>query len=318
MNVSVCITVLNEEKSIGKLLDSLLCQSKKADEIIIVDGESEDKTIDIIKHYQKKDKRIRYLVEPGTIAHGRNVSIDVAKGDIVALTDAGCIAKPDWLEKLVYPFKHENVGIVAGFYDMPASTPMNQAINVFHGVPQERFNSINFLPSARSVAFRKEVWDRIGGFDEKLERAGEDTKFFYEAVRKSVKIVRVKEARVVWQECADFSLKDSIEKMYYYAKGDSQAKIWWHPSQQLSSHNIIIFSIFFRYFVGIVLLIYSFTNPPFLYLLLSLLIFYLIWSILKWKDVVRNWRGRLWLPIVQITGDLAVMSGFIGGIFQKK
>ena len=52
MNISICITTFNEEGSVGALLDSLLDQSLKADEIIVVDGGSTDKTLEIINHYQ--------------------------------------------------------------------------------------------------------------------------------------------------------------------------------------------------------------------------------------------------------------------------
>ena len=318
MKVSVCITTFNEESSIKKLIESIFFQIKKPDEIVIVDGSSQDKTCDVIRHYQKKDKRIKLLIESGSIAHGRNTSIEIAKGDIIALTDAGCIAKSDWLEKITHPFIYENVGLVAGFYEMPADYPMNEAINVFHGVPFERFNSTNFLPSARSMAFKKQVWSEIGGFDEKLERTGEDTKFLYEAVKKGVKIVRIKEARVVWEEARNLSLKDSLKKFYSYAKGDAQVGIWWHPSKQLASHNIKISLIFYRYIVGIILLLLAIRNNLiFTYLFIGVLI-YLFWSIWKWRDVIKNWKARLWLPIIQVSSDFAIMTGFVSGLLPKK
>ena len=91
MKVSVCISVLSEEKSVGKLLESLLNQSKKPNEIIIVDGGSKDKTVEIIKHFQKKDKRIKLVKQRGNVAKGRNTSIEVAKNEIIAITDAGCV-----------------------------------------------------------------------------------------------------------------------------------------------------------------------------------------------------------------------------------
>ena len=52
MNISLCITVKNEEKSIGPLLDSIFAGTKKPDEIIIVDGGSTDKTLSVINNYQ--------------------------------------------------------------------------------------------------------------------------------------------------------------------------------------------------------------------------------------------------------------------------
>jgi len=316
MKVSICITVFNEEGSIAELFESLLSQTKKPNEIIVVDGGSSDNTVEILRHFAKKDKRIRFLVEPGSCAHGRNVSIDLAKNKIVALTDAGCIAKKDWLERITEPFKYKSVGLVAGFYNMPAKTSLQTALSVFNGVPEERFNPTDFIPSARSVAFKKEVWREIGGFDERLEKAGEDTKFFYNCVKAGVKIARVKEARVVWEETREMNLKKAFKKFYQYAKGDAQVGIWWHPSKKLTSHNIKILLIFIRYILGFAFLIFSLKNQSYLPLVFFLFFLYFFWSIWKWRDVVKGW-GRFWLPVVQILSDFAVMSGFSSGIISN-
>lgn len=316
LKVSICITVFNEERTIAPLLDSLLAQTKNPSEIVIVDGGSNDNTVQIIKHYQKKDKRIRLLMELGTVAHGRNVAIDLSHYTIIAHTDAGCVAEKDWLQKLTEPFKHKEIDLVAGFYKMQAKTSLQTAMNVYHGVPPERFDATGFLPSARSVAFRKKVWEEVGGYSEKLDKAGEDTLFIYEAIEKGFKIARVKEASVVWNEPGNLSFWDSTKKFYQYAKGDAQAGIWWHPQMQLSTHNIKISAIFVRYFLGLLLLMMSFKNISFLALLFFGFSLYLAWSIFKWRDVITELKARIWLPIIQISSDLAVMAGFTVGIIK--
>jgi glycosyltransferase involved in cell wall biosynthesis len=317
VNASVCITILNEEGAISRLLDSLLVQTKKPGEIILVDGGSTDRTVEIIKHYQKKNREIKLIVDKGTIAHGRNVAAELAQFPIIAQIDVGCVAKRDWLEKITNPFKEENVDMVAGFYKMVASSPMQEAMNVYHGIPPERFNPLTFLPSARSVAFRKTLWEEIGGYSEKLSRAGEDTLFFYKAVKNKSRIVRVEEAIVVWEETGTFSLKNSLRKFYFYAKGDAQIGIWWHRSKQLSSHNIKISLIYLRYAVGLfifTLTLFGHITPLFL---LFLIIFYLIYPIWKWRDVVKSLEARVFLPIVQISSDFAVMAGFLTGVLGR-
>ncbi len=80
-------------------------------------------------------------------------------------------------------------------------------------------------------AFSKKVWQDVGGFDDSLTLSGEDTKFFYSALEKGFKIKRVKNALVDWVEPEHFGFKD-FKKFYYYAKGDAQAGIWWHPVQK--------------------------------------------------------------------------------------
>ncbi len=318
MKVSVCITVFNEEGSISRLLNSLLDQTTKPGEIVIVDGDSKDKTVQIIRHYQKKDKRIKLLIEPGSVAHGRNTVIELAKYPIIASTDAGCIARNDWLEKITEPFKHKNVGLVAGFYKMAAGNSMQRAMNVFHGIYPDKFDPTSFLPSARSVAFRKKAWERVGGYSEKLEKAGEDTHFFYKIVKHDVKIVRVKEAIVEWKESATFNFSDSMKKFYSYAKGDAQAGIWWHPEKQLASHNIKVSLIYLRYILGLILVIFGFTNPLLWNLALAGLVGYIFWAFRKVYLLTQDLNAGLWGIIIQFSSDFAVMAGFIAGLIAKK
>ncbi len=317
MKVSICITVLNEEKSIGKLLESLLQQTKKPNEIIIVDGGSKDKTIQIIRHFAKKNRKIKFVKEKGSIAHSRNVSIELARNEIIALTDDGCVPRKDWLEKITEPFKYKNVGLVAGFYHMHAENDLQEAMNVFHGVSPSQYDSETFLPSARSVAFRKSLWEQIGGFSQKLDKAGEDTLFFYEAVKTGTRIVRVEKAIVDWEETKLFTLQDSLKKFFDYSMGDAQVGIWWHPGKQLASHNIRVILIFIRYLIGLYLLINSFIKPSTLLLLFICLILYIFWIFRKVFVITGNWKAGLWGIVVQFSSDIVVMRGFISGLGSR-
>lgn len=318
MKVSICLTVFNEEGSIAKLLESLAVQSKNPSEIIVVDGGSSDKTVEIIKHFQKKYSIIKSIVEKGSISHGRNTAIELASNEIISMTDAGCTPRSDWLEKLTQPFVGENVGVVAGFYDMADSGPLSRVIGCYLGTPPKRFDFQSFIPSTRSVAFRKRIWDEVGGFDEKLRGAGEDTEFFYKCVKSGVKIVREKEARVVWEEVGKLTLSGFARKLYQYAKGDAKTKIFWHPSKQFMSHNIKAILILLRYLLGFTFLILSIKHTPlFLFVVFGFLL-YLLWSIWKWRDVLANRQERAWLPAVQVVSDFAVMAGFVSGIFPEK
>ncbi|MEK7550908.1 MAG: glycosyltransferase [Patescibacteria group bacterium] len=307
MNISICITVLNEESSIGKLLGSLINQSLKANEIIIVDGGSTDKTIEIINHYQKKDRRIRLLKEKCFRARGRNLGIEIAKNEIIAMTDAGCVPKIDWLEKLIQPFKsHSGSGIdvVAGFYKMVGETKLQKAMSVFLGTKPSNFDN-NFLPSTRSMAFRKNVWEEIGGFPEENGNSAEDTYFNYNAIKFGVKYARVKSAIVEW------GMPDSIFNFYFsifnYAKWDGQTKVWFFPGKGFTSHNIKAVFVIFRYLIGLLLLIFSFESPYLFTLFLICLFVYLIFAYKK---------AGLWGIPLQFVTDFSVMNGFISGIIN--
>ena len=311
MKVSVCITVYNEERSISKLVESLLRQSKKPDEIVIVDGGSGDKTVEIIRHFQKKDKRIKLLIEKCSRSRGRNLAVELAKNDIIAMTDAGCVPKRNWLENITEPFKHKEVDIVAGFYTMKVSDSLQKALSVFLGIHPKDFD-INFLPSTRSVAFTKQAWEKISGFLENLEDTAEDTVFNYKALKLGLNISRMKNARVEWEMPKTFS--DGIIKIYKYAKGDAKSRIWLYPSKGLASHNIKALSIFARYILGISFIFLYLFKLVVLLVPLILVILYILWSFRKVFLKTGDWIAGLWGILVQFTSDFAVMSGFLMGL----
>lgn len=311
MNISICITTFNEEGGIGVLLDSLLAQTKKPDEVVIVDGGSTDKTVEIIRHYQKKDGRIKLLTERCSRGKGRNLGVEIAKNDIVAITDAGCVADRDWLKNITKPFATERVDISAGFYKMVGDSGFQKAESVFLGVTSRKFD-MNFLPSTRSVAFRKSAWEEVGGFPEDKGNSAEDTDFNYKAVKLGLKYSRVKNAVVEWGMPP--TLKEFRFKIFEYAKWDGRYGIWWHPTQRLMSHNIKAVFILLRYILGFVFLLLSFNYHFVLPILLVFLFAYLFWSFRKVYLEFENWAVAVYGPILQITADIAVMSGFITGI----
>ncbi len=314
MKVSVCLTVFNEESSISDLLISLLNQTKKPTEIVIVDATSVDKTVRIIRHWQKKDKRIRLLVQQCSRSKGRNIAVELAKNDIIAMTDAGCVAHKNWLERIISPLKHKEVGIVAGFYKMVGDSPFQKAAAIFLGVMPSKFD-INFLPSTRSIAFRKEVWERIGGFSEDLKETAEDTIFSCQAINLGINFARVKNAIVEWR--MPEKLEQFVEKMYSYAKGDAQSRVWWHPGKGLASHNIKVILILIRYLAGIFILVVSLSQPMILLMLLILLILYLFWSFRKVYLETDDWKAGLWGIVLQFSADFAVIAGFLKGLIKK-
>lgn len=321
MKVSVCITVYNEEDNIDKLLSSLLKQSKKPDEIVIVDGGSTDKTVEKIKYFKKRNKLIiRFFEKKCSRSEGRNISVRKAKNDIIAMTDAGCAAKADWLEKIAKPFKKSSTEVVAGFYEMVGNmtgvtpvkkTSLQEAASVFLGVLPEDFNN-DFLPSTRSIAFRSGVWKKVGGFPEDLSDTAEDTIFNYKLLNNSVKVVRVKDARVEWGMPS--TLGDIVHKMYSYAKGDSKAGVIIFPSKGMTSHNIKIILKLIRYIFFILLLLLGLIiSLYFIYIFLLLLLLYSLYSFYKVYKKTKDIIAGLWGIVLQYTSDITGISGFIKG-----
>lgn len=315
MNISICITVFNEEGTIAPLLDSLVNQSKKADEIVVVDGGSKDKTVDIIRHFQKKYRSIKLLVEKVPRAKGRNMSIEIASNDTIAITDAGCVTDKNWLKNITRPFETGRVDIVAGFYHMVGSTNFQKAESVFLGVTPKNFD-INFLPSTRSMAFRKSAWEAVGRFPEGKGNSAEDTDFNFKAVKLGLKYSRVKNAIVEWG--MPKTLGEFKYKMSEYAKWDIRYGIWWHPTQRLMSHNIKVLLVFLRYILGLTLLVLGLIYHPLLAYPIILFLFYLLWSYRKIYLEFGDHQVALWGTVLQVVADISVMQGFVYGMASRR
>jgi glycosyltransferase involved in cell wall biosynthesis len=187
MKTSIISTVKNEEKNIRKFVDSLLNQTKKPDEIIIVDGGSTDNTYQILKKYAKENKEIKLYQKNGVnIAKGRNIAINKSKNNIIIGGDAGTKYKSDWIEKLENGFEE---GVAYG-QTLPLIESSFQ--KVLAKKMRQRYGS------SRNIIFEKRVWKKVGGYPENL-RMAEDTVFNEKIKGAGFKINFIPEAIGYWE-----------------------------------------------------------------------------------------------------------------------
>ena len=137
---------------------------------MIVDGGSSDGTLDVLLQAAAEKHRLVVLSAPGTtIAHGRNIAIARAQGTVIAVTDAGTTADPSWVERIVAPFEADpRLGVSSGFFVAGGSTWFERCLSTVITPQLEEIDPDRFLPSSRSVAFRKDWWERVGGYPEWL------------------------------------------------------------------------------------------------------------------------------------------------------
>ena len=164
--ISVVVPVRNGERSIRECLASLLRMDypEARREFLVVDNGSTDRTAEIIKSFP-----VRYLWEERRgIPYARNQGIAASRGTIVAFTDADCVVSSRWLRELVQGFEEEGVGGVEGeTVDYPPVTPVEQYTARRRSFSYQ-YRLVSFLSPyviTANVAFRREVFDRIGLFD---------------------------------------------------------------------------------------------------------------------------------------------------------
>lgn len=100
--ISVLMMTYNRENMVGNAIESILAQTHKNFEYVIIDHGSVDRSGVIAEEYAKKDKRIRVIhCEPGTIGEGRNIAVEAAKGEYITFIDDDDSVEPDILEFLL-------------------------------------------------------------------------------------------------------------------------------------------------------------------------------------------------------------------------
>lgn len=190
--VSFCVIAYNEEALLPSLLEDLLRQtySRKDTEIILVDGESGDRTRQIMEDFFSCGhgyRRVAICDNPKrTQPCGWNIAIAEAKGDILLRVDAHASIPPDFIEK--------NVACIASGQDVcggsrpniiDKDTPWKHTLLMAEssmfgsGIAPYRRNPARCeVKSIFHGAYRREVFERVGGFDEKLTRT-EDNEIHY-------------------------------------------------------------------------------------------------------------------------------------------
>ena len=322
--VSIIIPCRNEDKFISECLDSILNNdfSKDKIEIIIVDGESDDKTIEIVKEYSEKFSFIKLLNNPKKIAASAlNIGIKEAKGNIVIRMDAHAIYDNTYISKCVYyleKYKADNVGGII------AITPRNntivgkgivKAMSSFLGaggakykLGSKKFEEVDTVPFG---CFRREIFDKVGFFNENLKRS-QDMEFNLRLKKAGGKIYLFPDIishYYVRSSLKDFLLhnfKDGIWAIYPFKFTRTLFKLRHYVPLAFVSGLICLFlmSLFLRPFL------YMFYAIIFLYL--SILVYAGIKVSLKEKDATY----LLSLPISLITRHFGYGFGSIVGIIK--
>src|SRR3990172_9692183 len=122
VKASVVATFIYEETTVDYFIDALLDQSVLPDEIVLADGGSIDKTVEIVSNYIKNGAPIKFIQKKGNRSVGRNEAIRRARNPIILLTDAGTTADKNWYREITKSFENPSVKAVAGFFKAAPET----------------------------------------------------------------------------------------------------------------------------------------------------------------------------------------------------
>jgi glycosyltransferase involved in cell wall biosynthesis len=314
MAIAVILTVLNEAEALPRLLASLAAQTRRPDEVVVAEGGSRDGTPAVLAEWGVKlaaqGVPLRVVAAPGAnISQGRNRAIAAATADIIAATDAGVRCDPEWLARLTAPFADPAVMTAAGFFETDPLTVLETAMGATV-LPEARdVRPATFLPSSRSVAFRKAAWEAVGGYPEWLDYS-EDVIFDLALRERYGPFVFVPAARVHFRPRG--SLRALAKQYYLYARGDGKANLF--PKQHAVRY--------FTYLIVATLLVYAaVTVSPWLWLVgfvagLAYLRLPLrrLWPRLGGMTLGARAQALAYLPLIRLVGDAAKMVGYPVGV----
>ncbi len=187
----------------GRCLGQLLDQDYPRDryEIVVADGMSTDRTREIAENFKGNGVPLSVVPNPGLgRAQGLNAAIRAAKGDVIIRVDARTVIGKDYVSRCVRTLLETGADNVGGLQKPLASTPTQEAIGLAlahpFGVGNAAFRlgrKSGFVDTVYLGCFRREVFDKVGLFDEEAPVISEDSDINYRIRRAGGKVYLDKE-----------------------------------------------------------------------------------------------------------------------------
>jgi cellulose synthase/poly-beta-1,6-N-acetylglucosamine synthase-like glycosyltransferase len=203
ISVSIIVPARNEEKNIGKLIESILNQDYNPSfiEVIIIDDNSEDQTAEIVKSFNNqniklfnlKDLIIDYATQNAYKKRAIEQAVQMATGKLIITTDADCMVPPRWISSIVslYVTKKPKLitGPVAFTYDQSLFQKF-QALDFMSmiGITAASLNKGMFnLANGANLAYEKEAFLEVNGYQDIDKKASGDDMFLIYKIAQNFK-----------------------------------------------------------------------------------------------------------------------------------
>ena len=213
--ISIIVPVYNVEKYVKKCIKSLMSQTLKDIEIIVVDDGSTDNSMSIVEELAKDDERIKiFHKEHGGLSDARNYGLKKAKGKYIAFLDSDDYVKADLYQKMYEKAKKEKSDMVECnfFWAYPKDSSNN---SLKKDIGEKYSNQIEMMEKARVVAwnklYKKEIIDKVGVEFPKGLRY-EDIEFFYKLIPYIENVSFVKQPMIYYVQRKESIVNTQNEK----------------------------------------------------------------------------------------------------------
>ena len=189
VTVTVGLCVKNAQPTIAKAVNSLVNQTFPPEnvEVIVVDGNSQDATLEIIKNgLQRVAFKVKIFSESSGLGIARQIVVNKASGKYIVWLDADMILPSDYLEnQVLFMEKSPQVGIAGGKYNVNTGYGLVADLeNIVYAVDsvfgqKAEASKFGYLPGAEGAIYRVDSVRQVGGFDTRINGAAEDTEMAY-------------------------------------------------------------------------------------------------------------------------------------------
>jgi len=326
MKFSIVIPCRNEAKFIAGCIESIINNGDNHNnlEIFVADGLSTDGTDEIIKSYSNKYSFVHYIENHKKFTpYGLNLGIKKSSGDIIMILGAHSELMPGYIDKCTELFREIPEADCIGGYvehipENPVTATIAKAMSHPFGVGNAHFRTGKFEGFVDTVAFgafKKEVFEKIGLFDESLTR-NQDDEFSYRMIKNGMKIY------LSMQIKTKYFVRSSVKKLYkqYYQYG------YWKVYVNVK-HRIITTlrqtvppAFVFFLFVGLIL---SLVFSILMWAYIPIVALYFIAALISSFSIGSNFREFLTLPLIFFLLHFSYGAGYLAGIprfivFRKK
>lgn len=238
--VTVVIPTLNEERSISACLDSVLGQTHRNLEVLVVDGGSTDRTRSLVEAYSEVDSRVRLIDNPRKVPPAAlNEAVRLMKAEWLVRIDGHSTVAPDYVARAVGHLRTGDWGGVGGRKDAVGLTDEGRAIAAAlgsrFGVGNSTYHhgtSVQEVDHVPFGAYPKSVVEAVGGWNESLP-TNEDYEFDYR-VRRSGRALLFDPSMVIAWECRP-SIRAFWRQYRRYGRGKASV-VRLHPESAKPRH----------------------------------------------------------------------------------